>query len=82
MQFLSAFTYGFMSRRGFTSVDDEWKKSMDALFSRTGSDTLLLPVASLQDHAYSTKIDWTTPDVMARRTSATASPTPGSWARR
>lgn len=64
MQFLSAFTYGFMSSGVSPSVDDEWKKSMDALFSRTGSDTLLLPVASLQDHAYSTKIDWTTPDVM------------------
>lgn len=64
MQFLSAFTYGFMSKRGFTTVDEEWKRSMDSMFARTGSDTLLLPVASLQDHAYSTKIDWTTPDVM------------------
>ena len=35
------------------------------MFAGTGSDTLLLPVAALQDHAYSTKIDWTTDDVMS-----------------
>lgn len=64
MDFFSATTFGFMAPKGFTknpaSLD-----SLRRMFAGTGSDTLLLPVAALQDHAYSTKIDWTTDDVMS-----------------
>ena len=65
MDFFSATTFGFMAPKGFTK-NPESLDSLRRMFAGTGSDTLLLPVAALQDHAYSTKIDWTTDDVMRR----------------
>ena len=53
-----------MARRGFTQ-DPAALESMKLMFDGTGSDTLLLTVASLQDHAYSIKMDWDTPGVMS-----------------
>ena len=64
MDFFSATTFGFMAPKGFTK-NPESLDSLRRMFAGTGSDTLLLPVAALQDHAYSTKIDWTTDDVMS-----------------
>lgn len=72
MEFFNACTYGMSSPAGFTRTDDRWKVSMEEMFAKTGCDTLLLPVAALQDHAYSTKIDFTTPDVMDREDILTA----------
>lgn len=65
--FFSGCTYGFLARRGFTAQGDGWRRSMDAMFDRTGADTLLLPVAALQDHAYSVQMDWDAPDVMSEQ---------------
>ena len=53
-----------MSPRGFTQRDG-WKQSMEKMVESTGCDTLLLPVGALQDHAYSTQVDFETPDVMS-----------------
>ncbi len=64
LEFLNAFTFAFCEKRGFTE-GDAWKRSLDELIARTGCDTLLLPVAALQDHAYSTQVDDDTPDVMS-----------------
>ena len=66
MDFYSSTTFGFLSRRGFTE-DPAALESMRLMFERTGSDTLLLAVASLQDHAYSVKMDWDAPDVMSEK---------------
>ena len=66
MDFFSATTFGFMSPAGFTD-DPASLESLRLMFEGTGSDTLLLPVAALQDHTYSTHIDWTTPDVMSEK---------------
>ena len=66
MDFFSATTFGFMSPAGFTD-DPASLESLRLMFKETGSDTLLLTVAALQDHTYSTHIDWTTPDVMSEK---------------
>ena len=66
MDFFSATTFGFMSPAGFTD-DPASLESLRLMFEGTGSDTLLLPGAALQDHTYSTHIDWTTPDVMSEK---------------
>ena len=49
MDFFSATTFGFMSPAGFTD-DPASLESLRLMFEGTGSDTLLLPVAALQDH--------------------------------
>jgi hypothetical protein len=60
-----ACTYGVASPRGFTGAQDgAWRRSLHAMFQATGCDTLLLPVVALQNHAYSTRVDFDTPDVM------------------
>ena len=64
MRYLNGCTFGFMSRRGFTQ-SEEWKTSLRLMKEETGCDTVILPVAALQDHAYSTKVDYDTPDVMS-----------------
>lgn len=64
MRFVNGCTFGHGSKRGF-SQEDRWRESLRLMQQETGCDTLVLPVAALQDHAYSTKIDWTTPDVMS-----------------
>ena len=56
MRYLNGCTFGFMSRRGFTQ-GEEWKTSLRLMQQETGCDTVILPVAALQDHAYSTKVD-------------------------
>ena len=66
MDFFSATTFGFMSPAGFTD-DPASMESLRLMFEETGSDTLLLTVAALQDHTYSTHIDWTTPDIMSEK---------------
>lgn len=64
MRYLNGCTFGFMSPRGFTQKEG-WKESLRLMKEETGCDTLVLPVAALQDHAYSTQVDYTTPDVMS-----------------
>ncbi len=66
MDFFSATTFGFMSPRGFTEKPESME-SMRLMFENTGSDTLLLAVAALQDHAYCTKVDYDTDDVMSEK---------------
>lgn len=64
MEYMHGCTFGFMSRRGFTE-NDAWKTSLRLMQEQTGCNTLLLAVDALQDHAYSTQVDWETPDVMS-----------------
>lgn len=64
MQYLNGCTFGFMSPRGFTERE-EWKRSLHLMKEETGCDTVVLPVAALQDHAYSTQVDFETPEVMS-----------------
>lgn len=64
MRYINGCTFGMGSRRGFTQ-DERWKTSLRLMQEETGCDTVILPVAALQDHAYSTIIDWETPDVMS-----------------
>ena len=64
MQYLNGCTFGFMSPRGFTERE-EWKRSLRLMKEETGCDTVVLPVAALQDHAYSTRVDFDTPEVMS-----------------
>ena len=56
MRYLNGCTFGFMSRRGFTERE-EWKNSLHLMQEETGCEAVILPVAALQDHAYSTM--WT-----------------------
>lgn len=64
MRYLNGCTFGFGSPRGFTQRA-EWKTSLRLMQEQTGCDTVILPVAALQDHAYSTHVDYETPDVMS-----------------
>lgn len=64
MRTLNGFTFGFCCKRDFTQKD-EWKTSLRLMKQETGCDTVVIAVAALQDHAYSTRVDWTTPDVMS-----------------
>ena len=64
MRYLNGCTFGFMSPRGFTQGED-WKTSLELMARSTLCDTVVLPVAALQDHAYSTHVDYETPDVMS-----------------
>jgi hypothetical protein len=64
MEFFSGMSFAYMTPRGFTD-DPKSMESLRLMFECTGSDTLLLTVAAMQDHTYSTQIDWTTPDVMS-----------------
>ncbi len=65
MEYLNAYTWGHGSPRGFTKKSDQWKHSMDEMIASSGCDTLLLPVAARQDHAFSTQVDFETDDVMS-----------------
>ncbi len=65
MEYLNAYTWGCGAPRGFTVKSDAWKHSLDEMILSSGCDTLLLPVLSKQDHAYSTKVDFETDDVMS-----------------
>lgn len=64
MDYIHGCTFGFMSRRGFTR-SDSWKESLRLMQQQTGCNTVVLAVAALQDHAYSTQVDYETPDVMS-----------------
>lgn len=64
MRYMNGCTFGFMSPRGFTARE-EWKRSLRLMVASTGCDTVILPVAALQNHAYSTQVDYLTPDVMS-----------------
>ena len=65
MRYLNGCTFAFMSPRGFTQRSDDWKRSLCLMKEETGCDTVILPVGALQDHAYSTHVDYETPDVMS-----------------
>lgn len=64
MTFFNACTFAHGSPRGFTQ-SDAWKRSLDAMLETTLCDTVLLPVAARQDHAYSTQVEYDAPDVMS-----------------
>lgn len=63
MRYINGCTFAFMSPRGFTRREG-WKRSLQLMVESTGCDTVVLPVAALQDHAFSTRVDYQTPDVM------------------
>lgn len=63
LDFYSATTFGYGAHKGFTK-NPESLDSMRLMFERTGSNAMVLPVVALQDHAYSTKIDWLTQEMM------------------
>lgn len=64
MRYINGCTFAFMSPRGFTQKEG-WKHSLRLMVESTGCDTVILPVGALQDHAYSTQVDYLTPDVMS-----------------
>ena len=64
MRYVNGCTFGFMSPRGFTE-GEAWRTSLCLMQQETGCDTVVLAVAALQDHAYSTRVDYDTPDVMS-----------------
>jgi hypothetical protein len=66
MDFINAFTFGYMSPRGF-SRSQEWRESMWHMATETSCDTVVLAVAAFQDHSYSTQVDFMTPDVMSQQ---------------
>ena len=62
-EFLNAYTYGFMERRGFTRRQG-WKWSLAELKRTTGCNAIILPVCAWQEHTYSTNVESDSPDVM------------------
>ena len=63
MRFINAVTFGYMSPRDF-SRGLQWRESLKTMAAETGCDTVVLAVAALQEHAYSTQVDYLTDDVM------------------
>lgn len=63
MRFINAVTFGFMSPRGF-SRGQQWRESLKLMATETSCDTVVLAVAALQDHAYSTQVDYLADDIM------------------
>ena len=64
MEYINGCTFGCGSPRGFTQ-QEAWKESLRLMVESTGCDTVILPVVALQDHAYSTKIDYDDPRVIS-----------------
>lgn len=64
MQPLHGVTFGYCSPRGFTERN-EWRTSLRLMQQETHCNTMVLAVAALQDHTYTTHIDYETPDVMS-----------------
>ena len=65
-QFLNAFTFAFCEKQGFTRRSDVWRTSLKEMVRTTGCNAVILPVCAWQDHAYSTVVDGTGPDIMDR----------------
>ena len=63
IRFLNAYTFGFCEKRGFTK-GRAWRWSLEEMARTTGCNAVILPVCAWQDHAYSTRIDSDSPDVM------------------
>lgn len=64
MQYLNGCTFGFMSRRGFTSRKD-WRDSLSKMKKSTCCDTAVLAVAALQDTERNIDVEYETDDVMS-----------------
>ena len=64
MRPIHGITFGYCAPRGFTRRE-EWRTSLRLMQEETGCDTMVLAVAALQDHTYSTRVDYETPDVMS-----------------
>lgn len=64
MCFFHACTFGYCAPRGFTR-EAAWRDSLHTLFATTDCDTVVLPVVAQQEHAYSTRIDFDTDEVMS-----------------
>lgn len=64
MRFYHACTFGYCAPRSFTR-DAAWLNSLHTMLSTTGCDTVVIPVVALQEHTYSTQIDFDTDDVMS-----------------
>jgi len=64
MNFVHACTFGYCSPRNFTS-QPEWRDSLQKLVETTECDTVVIPVVALQDHTYSTQIDYETDEIMS-----------------
>ena len=64
MNFIHSCTFGYCSPRNFTA-QPEWRDSLRKLVENTECDTVVIPVVALQDHTYSTQIDYETDEVMS-----------------
>jgi len=63
--YLNAITFGYMEKRGFSKRKAVWQASLRKMIDDTGCTAVVLPVVALQDHTYSTKVEYLTPDVMS-----------------
>jgi len=63
MRYVNACTFGYMCRQGFTQQEG-WRESLRLMKETTGCDTVVIPVSAVQDHAYSTKVEYIHPKVM------------------
>ena len=61
--FLNAFTFGFMEKRGFTKKQS-WRWSLEEMVRTTGCNAIILPICAWQEHTYSTQVESDSPDVM------------------
>lgn len=72
--YLHAMSFGYCEKRGFSEKEGAWQFSLNEMLAATGCNAVVLTVAALQDHAYSTDVDYENPDVMSmedvRRVSA------------
>lgn len=58
-----SFAYG--ERRGFSQKEAVWQYALREMVASSGCNAVVLTVAALQDHAYSTDVQFETPDVMS-----------------
>lgn len=64
-QYLHAMSFAYGEKRGFSQNEAEWRYSLREMADATGCNAVVLTVAALQDHAYSTNVEFETPDVMS-----------------
>ena len=63
--FMNAYTFAYCEKRGFTSINSDWKFSLSEMIRTTGCNTVILPVCAWQEHAYSTEIVSESTDIMS-----------------
>jgi hypothetical protein len=65
MNYIHAMSFGYGEKRGFSQNKDAWQHSLREMVVATGCNAVVLTVAALQHHAYSTDVEYETPDVMS-----------------